>query len=159
LLCEAVAHLQLRSQRLRQRSSHPGHPAPITRRPELRSPRPRAATDPKCSLLEPAEERGVTSMKGMKGMKFLNRRRFLRGMAGVTVGLPLLESVGTPPLSAQGAGPVTRFLSFHCSSGVETDRFWPSLGTLTAESFAGKGTEALSPYASRLLIPRGVHGY
>ncbi len=98
-------------------------------------------------------------MKGMKGMKFLNRRRFLRGMAGVTVGLPLLESVGTPPLSAQGAGPVTRFLSFHCSSGVETDRFWPSLGTLTAESFAGKGTEALSPYASRLLIPRGVHGY
>jgi hypothetical protein len=95
----------------------------------------------------------------MKAMKFLNRRRFLRGMAGVTVGLPLLESVGRGPLGAQGAAPVTRFLSFHCSSGVETDRFWPGIGNLTANSFAGKGTDALAPYAGRLLIPRGVHGY
>ena len=95
----------------------------------------------------------------MRDLKFLTRRRFLRGMAGVTVGLPLLESVGAGPLRAQGTAPVTRFLSFHCSSGVETDRFWPSVGNLTAASFAGKGTEALAPYADRLLIPRGVHGY
>src|SRR5690606_39017028 len=52
-----------------------------------------------------------------------------------------------------------RFLSFHCSSGVNTDRFWPALGALNSGSFAGRGTEALSPYAERILIPRGVHGY
>lgn len=95
----------------------------------------------------------------MKDMKFLNRRRFLKGAAGVAVGLPLLESVRSGPLQAQEGQPTTRFLSFHCSSGVETDRFWPSLGGLTAESFAGRGSEPLAPYADRILIPRGVHGY
>ncbi len=95
----------------------------------------------------------------MKDMKFLNRRRFLKGAAGITVGLPLLESMTSGPLKAQESPPTTRFLSFHCSSGVETERFWPSIGTLDANAFAGRATEALAPYASRLLIPRGVHGY
>jgi hypothetical protein len=94
----------------------------------------------------------------MVNAKFLSRRRFLRGMAGVSVGLPLLESIGVGPASAQ-TGSVTRFVSFHCSSGVETDRFWPALGALDASSFTGRGTEALAPYAGRVLIPRGVHGY
>jgi hypothetical protein len=83
----------------------------------------------------------------------------LAGAAGATLGLPLLESIDGGPLMAQSATPVRRFLSFHCSSGVETDRFWPALGALNASSFAGKGTEPLSAFASRLLIPRGVHGY
>lgn len=52
-----------------------------------------------------------------------------------------------------------RFLSFHCSSGVNTENFWPSLGALTENSFTGRGTAPLAPYASRVLIPRGVHGY
>jgi hypothetical protein len=95
----------------------------------------------------------------MRSARFLSRRTFLRGAAGVAVGLPLLESIGTSPLQAQTAKRVTRFLSFHSSSGVETDRFWPAVGALSEASFAGKGTEALAPYASRLLIPRGVHGY
>jgi hypothetical protein len=95
----------------------------------------------------------------MSRARFLNRRAFLRGAAGVTVGLPLLESIGSGPLHAQEAQPKKRFLSFHSSSGVETDRFWPQLGALSAASFAGRGTEALAPYASRILIPRGVHGY
>lgn len=95
----------------------------------------------------------------MRSARFLSRRTFLQGAAGAAVGLPLLESIGASPLQAQTAKRVTRFLSFHSSSGVETDRFWPALGALTAASFAGKGTEALAPFASRLLIPRGVHGY
>jgi len=95
----------------------------------------------------------------MTNARFLNRRAFLRGAAGVSVGLPLLESIGAGPLQAQEAQPKKRFLSFHTSSGVETDRFWPQVGALTAGSFAGRGTEALAPYASRILIPRGVHGY
>jgi Protein of unknown function (DUF1552) len=95
----------------------------------------------------------------MASARFLSRRTFLQGAAGAALGLPLLESIGASPLQAQTAKRVTRFLSFHSSSGVDTDRFWPALGALTAASFTGKGTEALAPYASRLLIPRGVHGY
>jgi hypothetical protein len=94
----------------------------------------------------------------MANMKFLSRRRFLRGIAGVSVGLPLLESVCMGPASAQVASGA-RFVSFHCSSGVETDRFWPAIGPLTSASFSGRGTEPLAAYANRVLIPRGVHGY
>jgi hypothetical protein len=95
----------------------------------------------------------------MRSARFLSRRTFLQGAAGAAVGLPLLESIGASPLLAQSAQRVTRFLSFHSSCGVETERFWPAIGPLSEASFAGKGTEALAPFASRLLIPRGVHGY
>ncbi|HEX2873331.1 MAG TPA: DUF1552 domain-containing protein [Polyangiaceae bacterium] len=95
----------------------------------------------------------------MRSARFLSRRTFLQGAAGAAVGLPLLESIGASPLLAQSAKRTTRFLSFHSSCGVETDRFWPAVGALSEASFAGKGTEALAPFASRILIPRGVHGY
>lgn len=95
----------------------------------------------------------------MRNARFLSRRTFLQGVAGATLGLPLLESIGAGPLHAQSAKRLTRFLSFHSSSGVETDRFWPAIGALSADSFKGKGTEGLAPFASRILIPRGVHGY
>jgi hypothetical protein len=95
----------------------------------------------------------------MRSARFLSRRTFLRGAAGAAVGLPLLESIAAGPLRAQAAQPLTRFLSFHSSCGVDTDRFWPEIGDLSAASFTGRGVEALAPYASRLLIPRGVHGY
>lgn len=94
-----------------------------------------------------------------KDIKFLQRRRFLKGAGGIALGLPLLESVGSGPARAQAATKPRAFLNFHCSSGVEADRFWPSLGTLSANSFANRGVEALADYAGRLLIPRGVHGY
>lgn len=93
----------------------------------------------------------------MDAKTHFQRRTFLKGLFGATVGLPFLESLQTP-LHAQEAG-MTRFLSFHCSSGVNTEKFWPAVGALNAASFAGRGTEALAPFASRILIPRGVHGY
>src|SRR5438552_13694337 len=95
----------------------------------------------------------------MPNARFLSRRNFLRGAVSASVGLPLLESIGAGPLQAQSTQRVTRFLSFHTSCGVETDRFWPTIGALSAASFDGKATAALAPYASRILIPRGVHGY
>jgi hypothetical protein len=94
----------------------------------------------------------------MRDPKFLSRRSFLRGTAGATLALPLLESIGSGPLQAQEA-PVRRFFCFHCSSGVETDRFRPALGPLSPASLSGLSIEALAPYADRLLIPRGIHGY
>jgi uncharacterized protein DUF1552 len=95
----------------------------------------------------------------MRSARFLSRRTFLQGAAGAAVGLPLLESIAASPLQAQTAKRVPRFLSFHSSCGVETERFWPAIGALSEAAFEGKGTEALAPFASRLLIPRGVHGY
>lgn len=98
-------------------------------------------------------------MTRIKNIGPLSRRRFLYGAAGVTLGLPLLESIGSGPALAQdGMGP-RAFLNFHCSSGVETDRFWPAPGRLDAAAFAGKGMEPVAGFASRMLIPRGVHGY
>jgi Protein of unknown function (DUF1552) len=94
-----------------------------------------------------------------KDIKFLDRRRFLLGAGGIALGLPLLESVGSGPAFAQGAAQPRAFLNFHCSSGVEVERFWPGVGPLSAASFGGRGVEALADYAGRLLIPRGVHGY
>jgi Protein of unknown function (DUF1552) len=94
----------------------------------------------------------------MTRAQFLNRRGFLRSAGVATLGLPLLESIGAGPLQAQTAT-TKRFLCFHCSSGVETDRFWPNIGAFGADSFAGRGVEPLQPYADRILIPRGVHGY
>jgi hypothetical protein len=94
--------------------------------------------------------------------KFLSRRTFLCGAAGVTVGLPLLESIGGGPLLAQTTEPVKRFLSFHCSNGVNDALFWPSgnaNSTLSAANMTGRSVEPLIPYADRILIPRGIHGY
>jgi hypothetical protein len=92
-------------------------------------------------------------------IKFLSRRGFLRGVAGAAMGLPLLESVAEGPLYAQPAAPRKRFLSFHCSSGVNGRAFRPAIGPLTPETFQGLSIEPLSQYAERMLIPRGIHGY
>lgn len=89
---------------------------------------------------------------------FLHRRTFLRGIFGATLGLPFLESLRGRTVGAQ-TQTNTRFLSFHCSSGVNTETFWPNLGSLSASSFSGRGTAPLAPFADRILIPRGVHGY
>src|SRR5688572_19730698 len=94
-----------------------------------------------------------------RDIKFLDRRRFLMGAGGVALGLPLLESIGAGPAFAQSTSLPRAFLNFHCSSGVEADRFWPNLGPLSASSFSNRGVAPLADYAARLLIPRGVHGY
>lgn len=55
----------------------------------------------------------------------LNRRAFLRGSAGVTIGLPFLESV--PERSAWSADSAPLFAFFiGTSNGVVQNRFWPS---------------------------------
>ncbi len=98
-------------------------------------------------------------MTKTKDAKFLNRRRFLLGASGVSVGLPLLSSIGAGPAQAQSGAATPRFLNFHCSSGVDDERFWPGIGPLSEGAFSGKGMEPVSRYASRMLVPRGVHGY
>lgn len=90
--------------------------------------------------------------------KLLNRRRFLRGLGGITVGLPLLEAFTPPAAQAQTAGPTKRFIVFFTCNGVNMNKFFPkSFGALTASSLTGTALEPLSAHAERLLIPRGIY--
>lgn len=84
----------------------------------------------------------------------LGRRAVLRGGAGVTFGLPLLESLAGK--KALAATPRRLAILFECN-GVNMSRFWPkSQGPLTAESMLGTALEPLVPHASRVLVPRGL---
>ena len=88
----------------------------------------------------------------------LGRRRFLRGLGGVTVGLPFLEALA--PRSARGAAPVVqRFGVFFACNGVNMDRWFPDgdYGALTDAHLTGTANEALLAYRQKLLFPRGVH--
>ncbi len=86
------------------------------------------------------------------------RRAFLRGLGGVAVGLPFLESLA-PKAHAQAAAPIKRFGVFFCCNGVNLDRWFPTgpYGALTAESLSGTANEPLVPHAAKLLFPRGLH--
>jgi hypothetical protein len=88
----------------------------------------------------------------------VNRRAFLRGAAGVAVGLPFLESLPERSAWAVGATPV--FSLFICAvDGVVPAKFFPdSLGPLTVDGLAAaeKATSKLSAHAENLLFVKGV---
>lgn len=88
----------------------------------------------------------------------LNRRAFLRGAAGVALGLPFLESL--PERSAWAADKPPVFSLFVCAvDGVVPARFFPdAFGALTTEGLAaaGKATSELAAHAKNLLFVRGV---
>jgi hypothetical protein len=87
----------------------------------------------------------------------MRRRQFLRGLGGVMVSLPLLEALA--PRRAKAAPPPKRLAVFFCCNGVNMEQFWPTTpyGPLTAASLTGTGMEPLASYASKLIVPRGLH--
>jgi len=89
----------------------------------------------------------------------INRRAFLRGTAGVAVGLPFLESL--PERSAWAAGHAPVFSLFICAvDGIVPAKFFPNaLGPLTTEGLAAaeKATSKLSAHAKELLFVRGIN--
>jgi Protein of unknown function (DUF1552) len=89
----------------------------------------------------------------------VSRRRFLRGFGGVALGLPFLETLAPRSARAQAAQVTTRFGVFFACNGVDVERWFPTtgFGPLTDASFAGTANEALAPFRSKLLFPRGVH--
>ena len=106
------------------------------------------------------------------GKRPFPRRLFLTGAAGVTVGLPFLETFASRRVHAatpddpgfvvfmrQGNG-CSQALPY--SNPAEPEMFWPrNLGALTSASMAADGdraTSELSPYAEDLLIVSGVRG-
>ena len=89
--------------------------------------------------------------------KFIPRRTFLRG-AGVTLGLPLLDSMvpAQTPLNKTAAAPVKRFLGIWHPHGAAPG-YWSPLqeGSNFEFSFI---TKPLEPFRNRVTLITG-HGY
>lgn len=109
----------------------------------------------------------------MENRNQMIRRQFLRGVGGVTLGLPLLEAF--MPRSAKGqsaaAKPPFTIIVVHANGVVQAgaafggttdpETFWPTkTGALTKADLeadaATRTTGRLSTYADRLLMVRGV---
>jgi len=100
----------------------------------------------------------MTRHSSAPGPRRFNRRALLRGAAGVSVGLPFLESL--PDRSAWAAGEAPVFALFVCATGgVVPEQFFPTThGALTVQGLAdsGKATAALATHAPNLLLLSGV---
>jgi hypothetical protein len=93
--------------------------------------------------------------------KTFNRRILLRGLGGACVAAPFLPSVMEREAKAQGmtAAAPKRLIVYFTYHGCLTDKWFPakSHGPLTAADYMGTPTLApLAPFASKLLMPRGL---
>ncbi|KYF90518.1 hypothetical protein BE17_52895 [Sorangium cellulosum] len=96
----------------------------------------------------------------------ITRRRVLRGLFGVTVALPFLETFA-PRRAAAGTGDVPPFAIFMRqangvaqAAGDEPEMFWPSeTGPLSKESLerdSDRAVSELKDHASKLIMVRGI---
>jgi hypothetical protein len=94
----------------------------------------------------------------------MQRRHFLRGLGGVIIALPFLETFA--PKGALAAGPPPFAIFMRQANGVvqktdEPDVFWPkAFGKLTKAGMAAESDRAvsvLSDYADKLLLVQGVN--
>jgi hypothetical protein len=99
-----------------------------------------------------------------KHMNFpLSRRTFLRGLGGAIVAAPFLGSIAERAARAQsmpaaaGAAP-KRFIVMFTHYGCVTNQWFPAKthGPLTAEDLMPTTLAPLAPFASKLLMPRGI---
>lgn len=108
------------------------------------------------------------SSKDPNSLARLSRRRFLIGAAGVTVALPLLESLHTAPLARANVDRPLFAIFVRCGNGVqqaydtEPESFWPrATGALTTSMLhdvnADRATSELSAFASKVTLLRGVN--
>lgn len=94
----------------------------------------------------------------------MQRRNFLRGLGGIALALPFLESIG--PRNARAGGYPTFAVIMRQANGVvqktdEPEMFFPAkLGALTKSDLASQTDRAvsvLSDYADKLTVVRGVN--
>ena len=108
----------------------------------------------------------LTGLSKKRGIYRMDRRLFIRGAAGVLVGLPLLESFMPKRATAQEMQ-VRYAIFMRQGNGVqqagnqdELDRFWPTqLGALTTAGMQADGDQAvnvLADHAAKLLIVKGL---
>ncbi|HYQ02895.1 MAG TPA: DUF1552 domain-containing protein [Polyangiaceae bacterium] len=89
--------------------------------------------------------------------KHVNRRIFLRGLGGAIVAAPFLASLADRSAKAAAPRPKRLILMF-THNGCITTRFFPakSHGALSAADLQSTTLAPLAPFASKLLIPRGI---
>ena len=87
----------------------------------------------------------------------MHRRVFLRGVGGAVVAAPFLSSVWERQAKGQAAAPPKTFIAMFTHYGCITTKFFPAKtsGTLAASDFTNS-IAPLAPYASKILIPRGI---
>jgi hypothetical protein len=91
-------------------------------------------------------------------MKKLSRRQILRGLAGSSIALPLLECERRPAWAQgmTGAGHPKRLLIFFTPNGTIPENFWPKAGP-TPESFElSPILQPLEDFQSKMLVLRGI---
>jgi len=92
----------------------------------------------------------------------LTRRIFLRGLGGALVAAPFLGSIVERAARAQSmpaaAGAPKRFIVMFTHYGCITNKWFPTKthGPLTADDLMPTTLAPLAPYASKLLMPRGI---
>jgi hypothetical protein len=89
--------------------------------------------------------------------KHVNRRIFLRGLGGAIVAAPFLGSIADRSAKAAAPRP-SRLIMMFTHNGCITTRFFPkkSHGVLSAADLQATSLAPLAPFASKLLIPRGI---
>ena len=95
--------------------------------------------------------------------KHLNRRIFLQGLGGACVAAPFLPSVHERWAKAQGVAPdkPVRSIIYFTHNGCVTDYWFPNAesGAVDEAALAGTTLEPLTPFAKKLLFPRGLKAY
>jgi len=88
----------------------------------------------------------------------MKRRRFLQGVGGAALAAPFLSSLQPRAAQAQAAAAPRRLVIFYTQNGCLVNRWFPKVenGAIDAAALAGTTLEKLSPYASKLLFPRGL---
>jgi hypothetical protein len=87
----------------------------------------------------------------------MNRRIFLRGVAGATLAAPFLSSLQPKPAKGAAGDAIKRLVIFYTHNGCLTNRWFPTKvdGALTADDLATTTLAPLKDMTGKLLIPRG----
>lgn len=86
----------------------------------------------------------------------MGRRRFLRGVGGITLGLPFLGSLAAPSGRAQPPAAPKRLIVLYMPQN-ETEDFLPT-GSGRSFSLGGTYIEPLAAFRERMIVLRGLDG-
>lgn len=87
----------------------------------------------------------------------MNRRLFLRGVAGAALAAPFLTSLKRPAVAAPPPA-ARRLVIFYTNNGCLTDRWFPTVanGPIDGSALTGTTLSSLSDLAHKLVFPRGL---
>jgi hypothetical protein len=91
----------------------------------------------------------------------MNRRLFLRGVAGATLAAPFLSSLAGRSARAEGSAIPKRLVIFYTQNGCLTNRWFPTVenGAIDAAALTGTTLDPIKDLAAKLVFPRGLAMY